>query len=175
MRELDPAFPWHFNDLAGLHYHSRQYHELVDVSQKAIDLSPGNWSSHYFLGSGYLGLGRKPEAISEFQKAVELSQDDSDPIASLAYTYAAIGKLSDAQKILRNLQQQSKTGYVSPYMIAVIFAGLGDKDKAFGYLEKAYDEKSTDLAYFIKADLRLDGLRSNPRFAELLHRMALPR
>jgi len=59
-------------------------------------------------------------------------------------------------------------------MIAVVWAGLGHKDRAFEFLEKSYDEKSTDLAYFIKADWRLDGLRSDPRFAELFRRLALP-
>jgi hypothetical protein len=59
-------------------------------------------------------------------------------------------------------------------MIGVIWAGLGQKDRAFEFLEKSYDEKSSDMAYFIGADWRLDGLRSDPRFAELLRRMALP-
>ena len=174
MRELDPAFPFRFNDQAGLYYHLRQYRELVASSQKAVELNPGEWSSHYFLGSGYFGLGRKSDAISEFQRAVELSQNDTDAIASLAHAYASVGRRAEAQKILADLQRESRTTYVSPYMIAIIWAGLGNKGRAFEFLEKAYDEKSTDLAYFIKADLRLDDLRSDPRFFDLLRRMALP-
>jgi TolB-like protein/DNA-binding winged helix-turn-helix (wHTH) protein/Tfp pilus assembly protein PilF len=174
MRELDPPFPLLFLDQAGLHYHLREYHELVDSSQEAVELDPGAWSSHYFLGTGYFGLGRKLDAIPEFQKAVDLSQGDSDTLASLAYAYVAVGRRAEAQKILGALQRQSQNSYVSPYMFATIWAGLGDKDRAFEFLEKAYDEKSTDLAYFIKADLRLDGLRSDPRLIDLLRRMALP-
>ena len=85
------------------------------------------------------------------------------------------GKRIEAEKILRELQAQSKTRYVSPYMIAVIYAGLGNKNEAFEFLEKAYKEKSPDLAYFLKADLRIDALRSDPRFQHLLHRMNFPK
>jgi tetratricopeptide (TPR) repeat protein len=122
-----------------------------------------------------LGLGRKSEAISEFQKAVELSQADSDTVASLAYTYAVAGKRSDAQKILEDLKLESQTSYVSPYMIGVIWSGLGNKDQAFEFLERSYAEKSPDLAYFIKADLRLDSLRGDPRFGDLFSRVNLPK
>ena len=174
MRELDPAFPLHFTIQAHLHAHLREYRELVDISQKGVAFSPRFWLIHYYLGTGFFGLGQKREAISEFQKAVEFSEGDTDPVASLAFAYAAVGKFSDAQKILGELQRQSKTRYVSPYMIGVIWAGLGQKDRAFEFLEKSYDEKSSDMAYFIGADWRLDGLRSDPRFAELLRRMALP-
>jgi hypothetical protein len=86
----------------------------------------------------------------------------------------SVGRGAEARKILADLQRESRTTYVSPYMIAIIWAGLGNKDRAFEFLVKAYDEKSTDLAYFIKADLRLDDLRSDPRFFDLLRRMALP-
>jgi TolB-like protein/DNA-binding winged helix-turn-helix (wHTH) protein/Flp pilus assembly protein TadD len=137
MRALDPAFPLRFTDQAGLHYHLREYRELVDISQKAVEVNPSEWSNHYFLGSGYLGLGQIPGAISELQKAVDISQEDSDPVAALAFTYTAAGKFSEAQKILRELERQSRTSYVSPYMIAVIWAGLGNKGRAFEFLEKA--------------------------------------
>jgi hypothetical protein len=69
--------------------------------------------------------------------------------------------------------RQSKKSYVSRYMIATIYTGLGDKDKAFSFLEKAYQERSPDIPYFLKADLRLDPLRSDPRFQDLMHRVGL--
>jgi len=143
----------------------------VDNGRKAVELNPGG---HYFLGSGYFGLGRKSDAISEFQKAVELSQNDTDPIASLAHAYASVGRRAEAQKILADLQRESRTTYVSPYMIAIVSIGLDDKDKAFEYLERAYQEKSPDVAYFLKADLRLDPIRNDPRFVDLLRRVDFP-
>jgi hypothetical protein len=73
--------------------------------------------------------------------------------------------------MLRDLEQKSTKVYVSPYLIATLYATLGDKDIAFKFLEKAYQEKSLDLSWYLKADLRIDNLRSDPRYESLL-RMA---
>jgi tetratricopeptide (TPR) repeat protein len=135
---------------------------------------PNSWLAHYLLGVAYEGSGQTQEAIPEYQKAIELSQSDEDPTAALAHAYAITGRRAEAQKILREWQRQSESSYVSPYMIATVYAGLGDKDKAFEYLEKAYQERSSDLPYFLKADLRIDGLRSDPRFQDLIRRMNFP-
>ena len=91
------------------------------------------------------------------------------------HSYTATGRSAEAQKILHEWLRQSETSYVSPYMIATAYAGLGDKAKAFEYLEKAYQERSSDLPYFLKADLRLDNLRSDPRFQDLVRRMNFPK
>ena len=95
-------------------------------------------------------------------------------MAALAYAYARNGRRTEAENRLRDLLRQSKTGYASPYMIATIYAGLGDKNRAFEFLEKAYQERSSDLPYFLKADLRMDTLRSDPRFQDLVKRMGFP-
>jgi Tfp pilus assembly protein PilF len=145
----------------------------VEVSHKFITVNPDAWPGHYFLAIGYDGLGRGSDAVPEYQKAVELSQGDTDTIAGLAHGYIAIAKRAEAEKILYDLLNQSKKGYVSPYMIATIYAGLGDKQKAFSFLEKAYQERSPDIPYFLKADLRLDQLRSDPRFRDLMHHVGL--
>lgn len=130
--------------------------------------------AYYWLGVGLEGSGQPVEAISQYEKAVEMSHGDSDPTASLAYSYARTGNKLEAEKILNTFLQQSKTSYVSPYMIAVVYAGLGNKDKAFEYLEKVYNERSPDLPWFLKADLRMDTLRSDPRFQDLMRRMNFP-
>src|SRR5262249_5641220 len=127
------------------------------------------------LGSDYQGSGQTLEAIPEYQKAVEMSQGNSDATAALAYAYAATGKKAEAQKILHELLRQSRTSYVSPYMIASVYAGFGNKDEAFDYLEKAYEERSSDLPYFLRADLRMDTLRSDARFQDLMRRMNFPK
>ncbi len=158
---------------SGVYYHQRDYKTLVEVSRKFITVNPDAWPGHYFLAVGYDGLGRGAEAVPEYQKAVELSHGDTDTVAGLARGYIAIGKRAEAEKILHNFLVQSQKSYVSPYMIATIYAGLGDKEKAFSFLEKAYQERSPDVPYFLKADLRLDPLRSDPRFQDLLHRVGL--
>ncbi len=173
IRELDPAYPFGFIVESVIYYHLRDYKTMVEVNRQSVASNPDEWLGHYFLGVGYEGLGQQLEAIPEYQKAVELSQSDTDTVAALGHAYATIGRRAEAQKILRDLHRQSKTSYVSPYMIAAIYAGLGDKERAFEFLERAYQERSSNIPYFIKADLRIDTLRSDPRFADLIHRVGL--
>ena len=174
MRELDPIKAEPLLAESIINYHSRNYKTLIEVSRSFTASRPNNWLAHYYLGVGYEGSGQTLEAIPEYQKAVEISQGDSDPTAALAHAYAATGRKAEARKILHDWLRQSKNSYVSPYMIATVYAGLGEKDKAFEYLEKAYQERSSDLPYFLKADLRMDSLRSDPRFQDLMRRMNFP-
>lgn len=174
LKQLDPAYPFIPLQESGVYYHLRDYKSLVEAGEKSVAGYPNGWQSHYFLAVGYEASGRPAQAIPEYQRAVELSEADTDTIAGLAHAYTVAGKRTEAAKILLELQTRSKTDYVSPYMIGVIYAGLGNKDRAFEFLEKAYQEKSPDMAYFLKADLRLDPLRSDPRFQDLLRRMNFP-
>ena len=104
-----------------------------------------------------------------------MSQGDSDPTAALAHAYAVVGKKAQAEKILNEWLHQSQTRYVSPYMVAAVYAGLGSKNQAFEFLEKAYQERSPDLSYFVRVDPRLDSLRSDPRFQNFVSRMNFPK
>ncbi|HEX3321645.1 MAG TPA: tetratricopeptide repeat protein [Terriglobales bacterium] len=173
-RELDPIRSEPFVGESVIHYHRRNYKALVETSRAFLTENSNDWRAHNWLGVGYQGSGQTLEAISEYQKAVELSQGDSDPTAALAHAYTAIGRKAEAAEILHRFLRQSETSYASPYMIATIYAGLGAKDKAFEYLEKAYQERSSDLSYFLRADLRIDNLRSDPRFQDLMSRINFP-
>lgn len=171
--ELNPDF--NLDDAeSALYYQLRDYKSLVESGLRAVVSDPNSWLNHYDLGVGYEGSGQLAQAIPEYQKAVQLSNGDQDATAALAHAYATTGKTSEAKKILLDMLSRSKTSYVSPYMIATIYAGLGDKDQAFAFLEKAYQEKSPDISWSFKSDLRLDNLRSDPRFQSLLQRIQLP-
>jgi TolB-like protein/Tfp pilus assembly protein PilF len=174
-RELDPIQFEPFVGEAVINYHLRNYKALIKIGRAFVAHNSNEWLAHYWLGVGYEGSGETPQAIPEYQKAVELSQGDSDTTAALAHAYAATGRKADAQKILHKWLRQSETSYVSPYMIATVYAGLAGKDKAFEYLEKAYKERSPDLPYFLRADLRMDSLRLDPRFQDLMRRMNFPK
>lgn len=89
------------------------------------------------------------------------------------HAHAGIGRRSETQKVLRDLQQESAKVHVSPYLIATLYASPGNKDAAFKFLEKAYVEKSLDLSWNLKADLRIDNLRADPRYLSLLRRVGL--
>ena len=156
------------------YYELRDYPDLIEASRRALLLDPKDWYQHYTLGVGYEGGGKLLEAISEYQKAVELSAGDQDSTAALVHAFAAIGRRAEAEKILHDFERKSKSAHVSPYLMATMFASLGYKDRAFDFLEKAYQERSLDMTWGLKADLRIDNLRSDPRFQDLARRVGLP-
>src|SRR6266446_1823366 len=171
--ELDPG-PSSAMAESAVYYQLRDYQSLVEAGRRGVVSSPNEWVEHYNLAIGYEGTGKLLEAISEYQKAIEVSNGDHDATASLAHAFAAIGRRAEAKKILHDFERKSKSSYVSPYMIATIYAGLGKKDKAFEFLERAYQERSLDISWHIKADLRIDNLRSDPRFQDLARRVGYP-
>lgn len=155
------------------YYALRDYPDVIEASRRAMLLDSKGWWLHYDLGIGYEGTGRLQEAISEYQKAAELSDGDQNVLTYLAHADDAIGHRAEAVKILRDLERKSKQTDVPPYVMAAAYAGLGDREKAFEFLEKAYQVRAFDLS-FLGADLRLDHLHSDPRFQNLLSRVGLP-
>jgi TolB-like protein/DNA-binding winged helix-turn-helix (wHTH) protein/Tfp pilus assembly protein PilF len=155
------------------YYELQDYPNLIESSRRGLLLDPNDWFQHFNLGVGYEGTGKVQEAISEYQKAIEISGNSRSAVA-LAHAYSAAGKKADAEMILHDLERKSKETSASPYTMATIYAGLGENDKAFEFLEKAYSQKSLDLSSFLKSDLLLDDLRPDPRFQSLLRRMSLP-
>jgi len=151
----------------------RDWDHLLEVNRVQLASDPNNPYVHAGLGIAYEGTGKLPEAIAEYQKAVELSNGDLDRVASLGHAYAAIGNRAEAEEILRNIEEKSKSGKASPYLAATIYAGLGQKDMAMELIEKAYREKSLDVSFTLKPDLRIDNLRSDLRFQRLLTRVGL--
>ena len=156
-----------------VYYELRDYPSLVDSSRRALLSDPRDWFQHYALGVGYEGTGKLPEAIAEYQKAIETSGGSPDPTVALAHAYAGVGRKAETQKILRDLERESSKVYVSPNLIAMLYATLGDKDTAFKFLEKACLEKSLGTPGYLKSDLRIDNLRSDPRYQNLLRRAGL--
>ena len=176
IRAFDTSFASILTE-AGVDYQLRDFDRLVETSRRGVALSPNEWLEHFYLGVGYEGTGKQLESVAEYQKAVELSGGDQDATAALAHAYAGVGRRAEAQKILRDALRNSEQGSakvnVSPYFIATLYASLGDKDTAFEFLEKAYREKSVDISWHLKADLRIDNLRSDPRYQSLLSRVGL--
>jgi TolB-like protein/Flp pilus assembly protein TadD len=154
------------------YYELRDYPNLIEASERGLLLDPKEWSQHYTLGMGYEGMGRLQEAISEYQQAVAMS-GDSESIVALAHAFRVTGKKAEAEKTLRDLERKAAKSAAPPYTMAIIYAGLGENEKAFGFLEKAYSEKSLSLPWSLKSDQLLDSLRSDPRFQDLLRRIGL--
>ena len=112
------------------------------------------------------------EALAAFKKAVRHSGRGSRYLASLAYGYAVSGRRTQALTLMRELRELHEKKYVSPYGLALIETGMGNKDKAFTWLDRAYQERAGALP-FVKVDPRLAPLRSDPRFHSLLRRLDL--
>jgi Flp pilus assembly protein TadD len=173
-QQLDPVSPEAYFFLGSVLVFARQYDQAIEQLRSGIELEPTYWYAHYFLGRAYEQKGRLPEAIAEFQRALELEQDNAENWSNLGHAYALSGKRAEAQKIIDHLKEVSAHSYVAPYNVAAIYAGLGDNEQAFAWLDRAYTDRSSFLAIYFKTDVRLDNLRSDPRFAELLRRVGLP-
>jgi tetratricopeptide (TPR) repeat protein len=153
---------------------TRRYDQAIEQSRKANELF-----THAFdgiIGQAYEQQGDSQHAISELQEMVRIAKNwGTRPakLADLAHAYAVFGNTKEASRLLAEITELSKRKNVSPWAFALVYTGLGDKDRAFEWLDKAYDQRAADLPW-IKADPRMDPLRSDPRYKELLLRMGLP-
>ncbi|HEY6384819.1 MAG TPA: tetratricopeptide repeat protein [Candidatus Acidoferrum sp.] len=172
IEQLDYSFS-SANTESYVYYALRDYPALIEASKRGLLLDPRDSSQHYYLGVGYEGTGELQKAISEYQQAMQLSDGDPDPAVALAHAYSAFGKKAEAQNILHGLESKEKRISASPYTMATIYAGLGENDKAFEFLEKAYSEKSLDFPLPPQSDPRMDRLHADPRFQTLVRRLPL--
>jgi tetratricopeptide (TPR) repeat protein len=153
---------------------ARQYDQAIEQFRKTLELDPNFTLTREFLGSAYLQKNMYMEALAEFQEALANSPDNMFTLSELGYAYAKSGRKAEAQKVLDQLNELSKRKFVPAISAVIIYVGLGEKDKAFEWLEKAYEDRSLGgpLAS-LKVDPIFDPLRSDPRFADLLRRMNL--
>jgi adenylate cyclase len=156
-------------------YYSRNYDQAIDQFQKTLELDANFPPPHIYLAAAYEQKGMFEEAITAFQRAITVTQDPfkARAMAGLAHVYAVSGTKIEARKILAELQTLSEHSYIPATDTAMVYTGLGDKDKAFAQLEKAYEEHSFSLSN-LKVEPRFDPLRSDPRFADLLRRIGAP-
>jgi DNA-binding winged helix-turn-helix (wHTH) protein/TolB-like protein/lipoprotein NlpI len=143
-----------------------QYDRAIETLKKAIEIDPAFPRTHFRLAELYELRGEYALAIPEFEQAVQLSAGDPYYEGSLGHAYGASGNFGQARRVLQSLQSRPADRYVPPYAIALIHAGLGEKDQAFQWLQKAVEDRSTPMV-FLRSDPELAGLRSDPRFALL--------
>ena len=155
-------------DMAEILLVARSNDEAIEQSRKTIEMDPNFAISHYELGEAFVQKHSYNEAIAEFHKAMELSGSSVPCASNLAYAYAVSNKRNEAVKILNDLKTRS-TGNASE--IALMYVGLGDKDQAMKWLEKAYEEHFNPSILLRSA---FDPLRSDPRFQDVVHRIGLP-
>jgi TolB-like protein/Flp pilus assembly protein TadD len=173
-RALDPLSPI-MHALSGhLRWHARDYQRALAHLRDADAINSNLWIVHAFLGRVYESTDRMDEALSEYQKAFDLSGGgNTEPIAFRARVQALIGNEAAAQQGIRTLVKLSESKYVPPYNIAIVYAGLGDTENALRWLEKGFEVRDVRLVFLV-ADPRWDGIRGEARFQELCRRLSLP-
>jgi TolB-like protein/Flp pilus assembly protein TadD len=170
--KLDPLSPSMYALWAEQLTWAGQYDQAIEKCNKALELDPNSATAHLRLGIAYEAKKDYEKAIAELEKARDLSKRSAYFLRSLGHAYAKAGRSGQAQQVLLELKEDSTKGYVSPFSFALVYAGRGDKQQAFDWLEKAYQQRDPSLSTMGR-DPRLDPLRSDPRFRDLLRRVRL--
>jgi TolB-like protein/Tfp pilus assembly protein PilF len=151
----------------------KRYDDAEKHIAQATSIGGRGAMASLWLGWAHEQRQRYDDAIAQFQQAVVSSEGGVLFTAALAHAYAAAGRQAEAREVLDRLIARAKTEYVSPYEIATVHAGLGERDRAFEWLEKAYERREPFLTRF-RMDPRVWSLRADPRFEQLLRRMNFP-
>jgi eukaryotic-like serine/threonine-protein kinase len=170
--DIDPLSSVISMNISIIYQIQNNHKAVIENSREVIALDPNFPAAYQYLGLSVLKEGRQAEAISNFEKAVELSDRASDALLFLGYGYGVTRKRSEAIAIAKELEGKYAKKESSAQSIAAVYAGLGDKDKAFEWLEKEFQAKGY-LAN-IRWDIPYESLRDDPRYKDLLKRMGLP-
>ncbi|HEV8369081.1 MAG TPA: winged helix-turn-helix domain-containing protein [Pyrinomonadaceae bacterium] len=172
-RELESPLDLETN-LGWILYFAGRYDEAVQQYLRAVSLDPDLFRPHRLLGLTYLKENQADQAIAAIQRSVTLSGGSVEEKAYLCYVYGVTGHRAESLKVLREIEEQRVHKYISPYLMAVIEMGRGNKDQALNWLNQAYSARSVNLIYLMVEPI-FEGLRSDARFAELVRRIGLPR
>jgi len=153
-------------------YFGRDFDETIRHSEKALEMDPNFVPAHWFLGWGYAQKGMFAQAIATFEKAVSLSGGSSRMMAELGHTYAVSGRRAKAREIVHQLEMKSRQQYVSPYEMALVYVGFDEREQALVWLRKAFEDRAWQMIY-LRVESKLDHLRADSRFTDLLRDVGL--
>jgi DNA-binding winged helix-turn-helix (wHTH) protein/TolB-like protein len=174
-RDIDPVSLRANSHVALAFYRARQYDAAIEQARNTLDLNPDLFTAHVILGLSLIQKRMHAEAIAELQKARMVTGSSPDSVGLLGYGYGMAGMKRKARDALRELDQLSRHNrYVSPFCRVMIYIGLSENDRAFEWLERAYEDRIWHLGV-LAADPMFDTLRSDPRFTDLIRRMNLTR
>ena len=171
-KDIDPLSSVICVNLSETYQIQNDHNASIETALKIIELDPNYADAYDSLGQSYLKQGRNAEAIANLQKAVELSNRASTFLGDLGHGFGVTGKRPEAIAIAKELEQKYARKEANGRHVAAVYAGLGEKDKAFEWLEKDFQTKG-DLTFF-RWEIPFESLRDDPRFRDLLKRMGLP-
>ncbi len=171
-QQLNPLSPFVRMETAQAFYFARRYDEAVAESRQVLALNPHFYLSYYSLGRALEQKGRYEEAIATYQQGIQMFGRDPITVSSLGHAYAIAGQRAKAQAELAELQAMMGRRYVPPYWLALIYAGLGDKEQTLNWLERAADDRFF-LLIWLKHEPHFDVCHTEPRFAALLRRIGV--
>ena len=171
--ELDPLSSVISVNISRMYQIQNNHEASIENSLKIIELDPNFGPAYQYLGLSYLKQGRSAEAITALKKAVELTSESSISLGDLGYVYAATGKRTEALTIIKQLEDKYERKQAIGQYIAPVYLGLGEKDKAFEWLERDFQARDGKLPE-IRWQLQFDSLRDDARYKDLLKRMNLP-
>ena len=171
--ELDP-FSLQINmNLATAYYLRGEYERATEHLRKTSELEPNYMPTHFVQGCVYIQQGRLQEAIQEFQFIYKMDEEAYLALGFMGYAHALAGERAEAETLLNVLQEISHRKYVSPYSILVIHLAIGPDQKIFQLLDQLYEERN-DWLVWLKVSPELRGVRTDPRFKNLMHRIGFP-
>ncbi len=170
--QLNPVASQPNANVGLFHYYARRFDQAIEALRKALELDPTNASAYLHLAWVYPERGMHNEAIAAAQKYIALAGPQPDALSALGYAYAEAGNRTQAQKLLRDLEDRSKHEYVAPYELAIVCVGLGETEQALAWLEQGFRRHDPKLRR-LKVDRKFDPLRTDPRFQDLLRRIGL--
>lgn len=168
-RELDPLNPFPHAMSSQVAFQGRHQQSAAALATRAIALNPSLWIGHQMLGQALEQLGRPEAALEALATAIGLSGGNSKPVSLRGYFLARAGRTTEARAVIASLEETSRKRYVPPYAMAPVYAGLGDADATFDWLERAYAARDVPMIY-LPVDPKRDRYRADPRFASILAR-----
>jgi TolB-like protein/Tfp pilus assembly protein PilF len=171
--ELDPLALIVNANLAHPHYYARRFDRVIEECQKLLRMEPGFGVAHQWLSMAYAAKGMLAEAIDEYRRFAVSVPTATRPVALIGNAHARAREREAALACMEELRQLAARRHVPAIHFAIIHIGLGERDEAFAWLEKAFEERSDQLA-FLGVEPLFDPLRDDPRFASLLRRLRLP-
>jgi tetratricopeptide (TPR) repeat protein len=169
--ELSPLALYIQRNFGAMFLNARRYDEAIEVFRKVLELDPNYSGAHAYLGYAYAAKNMDREAIAFYEESIRLGLNTTSNQIYLGASYARMGDRAHALELLKNLEESKE--YVSPGEFAVLYTALGDREKAFASLERAYRDHDLQLK-FLTTEPWYDDLRNDTRFTDLVRRVGLP-